>query len=113
MGMGTTRDPWACDLIAWTAISRSSKDPLPPTECPHGKLRYVCGQRSVEIQAPPFDEPHDAQAGEELGRGPQREYGGRMRSLMRKMDEGKDPIFYGAPVAISIHSSVLMGPVGL
>jgi nitroreductase len=35
-----------------------------------------------------------------------REYAGRMRALIGKLDAGEDPIFYGAPAAIVIHSPV-------
>lgn len=33
-----------------------------------------------------------------------REYGPRMKALLRRLDAGEDPIFYGAPAAIVIHS---------
>jgi nitroreductase len=33
-----------------------------------------------------------------------REYGPRMKTLLRRLEDGEDPIFYGAPAAILIHS---------
>jgi nitroreductase len=35
-----------------------------------------------------------------------REYGPRMQALLRRLEAGEDPIFYGAPSAITIHSRV-------
>ncbi len=35
-----------------------------------------------------------------------REYGPRIRALVAKLASGEDPVFYGAPAAILIHSSV-------
>jgi nitroreductase len=35
-----------------------------------------------------------------------REYGLRMKGLLARLEAGEDPIFYGAPAAIAIHSGV-------
>jgi nitroreductase len=37
-----------------------------------------------------------------------REYGGRIASLLTKLSRGEDPIFYGAPIAVFFHSKVLI-----
>jgi nitroreductase len=37
-----------------------------------------------------------------------KEYGPRMRALIARLDAGADPIFYGAPAAIVIHSQAMI-----
>jgi nitroreductase len=37
-----------------------------------------------------------------------REYAGRMRALLARLEAGEDPVFHGAPVAIVIHSAELI-----
>jgi len=37
-----------------------------------------------------------------------REYAGRMRSLLAQLEAGEDPVFHGAPAAIVIHSRELI-----
>jgi nitroreductase len=37
-----------------------------------------------------------------------REYAGRMRSLLAQLEAGEDPVFHGAPAAIVVHSAELI-----
>jgi nitroreductase len=36
------------------------------------------------------------------------EYGGRIRTIFEKLDKGGDPVFYDAPIAVAVHSRMLI-----